>query len=617
MGARPVVDGQLGDAKAAVVGEHRDEAVELAVEGEPADDLGAIGLEPAVHVVQPEPGDAAGDGVEDPREQSPPQRVAAVRLPAGDEVEALVELGQQARDLGGVVLEVAVDRDDGLALRLGEAGGERGRLAEVAAQAHDPGVRRPRVEPRQGGERAVRRAVVDEDRLPGLPGRLERRLELLVEQGDAPFLVVDRDDDRDHGREPSRGPTAEAAVARVAVLVARVAAAVPVVGAAPAVAAAEVAAVVAEAAVAAAVVAEAVRRWWWRRWRRRRRWRRGRCVGGRGRLAERRARQRRRCRLVVRRDESERDADEHEDRQRDQCHQPGRIRRRRRRLHHLRHCGRPLPRLSAPPRRRAARRALLRRPGAASGSLASELSATAASAAGASGRSGGQRRRRFLELAAKDLDGARRLEREPPRQHPVEDDSEGVDVARGRHRLALRLLRGHVRGGPHQRPRIREGVRAGHPRDAEVGDLRAALLVEDDVRRLQVAVDQPSVVRVREPGRDLGRDPLALGVVQRLPRGETIFQRAAGKMLEDHVPPAVRASVVEEPADVRMGERRDRLGLALEALRIGVRSEQLQRDPPVELGVVRQPDLRHAARAELLLETVSAADRLAHFASSL
>src|SRR5687767_5789755 len=60
------------------------------------------------------------------------------------------------------------------------------------------------MEPGQGSERAVRRAVVDEDGLPGLPARLECGLELLVEQGDASFFVVDRDDDRDHGLEPSR-----------------------------------------------------------------------------------------------------------------------------------------------------------------------------------------------------------------------------------------------------------------------------------------------------------------------------------------------------------------------------------------------------------------------------
>ena len=204
---RAVVDGQLGDAEAAVVREDRDEAVQLAVERHALHDLGAVGLEPAVHVVQPQAGDAAGDRVEDARDDAPsPERVAALRFPARDEVEALVQLREQARDLARVVLEVAVDRDDDLALGVREPGGERGRLAEVAAQADDLRVRGSGVEPRQRGERAVLRAVVDEDRLPGLAAGLERGLQLLVEEGDAPLLVVNGDDDRDHGSEPSRVP---------------------------------------------------------------------------------------------------------------------------------------------------------------------------------------------------------------------------------------------------------------------------------------------------------------------------------------------------------------------------------------------------------------------------
>jgi hypothetical protein len=51
------------------------------------------------------------------------------------------------------------------------------------------------MEPRERRERAVGRAIVDEHGLPGLSARLECRLQLLVEQGDAAFLVVHRDDD--------------------------------------------------------------------------------------------------------------------------------------------------------------------------------------------------------------------------------------------------------------------------------------------------------------------------------------------------------------------------------------------------------------------------------------
>ena len=63
------------------------------------------------------------------------ERVAALRLPAADEVEALVELGQQPRDLGRVVLEVGVDRHDDVALGVREARRQRRCLAEVPAQA--------------------------------------------------------------------------------------------------------------------------------------------------------------------------------------------------------------------------------------------------------------------------------------------------------------------------------------------------------------------------------------------------------------------------------------------------------------------------------------------------
>ena len=202
--ARPVVDRHLGDPVAAMVGEHGDEPVQLAVEPQAAHDLGAVRLQAAVHVVEVDAGDPAGDRVEELRRDPAAQRVASLRLPAGDQVEALVELGEQLRDLGGVVLEVAVDRDDHLALRLGEACGERRRLAEVPAQADDDDVAGSGVQPGQRRVRPVRGAVVDEHGLPGLAERLERRVELVVQQRDAPLLVVDGNDDRDHGREPTR-----------------------------------------------------------------------------------------------------------------------------------------------------------------------------------------------------------------------------------------------------------------------------------------------------------------------------------------------------------------------------------------------------------------------------
>jgi hypothetical protein len=47
------------------MGEHGYEAMQLAVEQKALDDLRPVGLEAAVQVVQPQPGDAARDPVEE------------------------------------------------------------------------------------------------------------------------------------------------------------------------------------------------------------------------------------------------------------------------------------------------------------------------------------------------------------------------------------------------------------------------------------------------------------------------------------------------------------------------------------------------------------------------
>src|SRR5512145_1672663 len=80
--ARAVVDWELGDPVATLVREHREEAMELAVDFEVAYDLGAVGLEPAVDVVETQPRDGARHAVEHARGQPPRPRVAAVALPA-------------------------------------------------------------------------------------------------------------------------------------------------------------------------------------------------------------------------------------------------------------------------------------------------------------------------------------------------------------------------------------------------------------------------------------------------------------------------------------------------------------------------------------------------------
>ena len=125
-------------------------------------------------------------------------------------------------------------------------------------------------------------------------------------------------------------------------------------------------------------------------------------------------------------------------------------------------------------------------------------------------------------------------------------------------------------------------------------------------------MDETALVSVCEAGCDIGGDLLRFRVAKRLVGLKAIFERAARKVLEDHVRPPVRAAVVIETTDVLVRERGDGASLALEAERVSVGAEELDRDVAVELRVMRQPDLRHPARAELLLEAISAADGLAH-----
>ena len=156
----------------------------------PLHDLGAVRLQPAVEVVQTQAGDAAGDPVEDLRGDAARERVTSLRLPAADEIEALVELGEQPRDLGGVVLEIGVDRHDDFALGVREAwlpapppcrssgaGGSRGRSPVRCAAGSGPRTtrrsshRRRRPPPRAGQAAGARTPARRRGAPPSAPRR--------------------------------------------------------------------------------------------------------------------------------------------------------------------------------------------------------------------------------------------------------------------------------------------------------------------------------------------------------------------------------------------------------------------------------------------------------------
>ena len=131
--------------------------------------------------------------------------VLAVLAPAGADVEALVELREQLGDVGGIVLQVAIHRDDDLAGGEIEAGHHRGGLAEIAAEMDDFHARDSR---RRGassdGLAAVVAAVIDENQLPRPADRSHNLGDAPVEGREGLRFIIDWDGDRDHADAGSR-----------------------------------------------------------------------------------------------------------------------------------------------------------------------------------------------------------------------------------------------------------------------------------------------------------------------------------------------------------------------------------------------------------------------------
>ena len=109
-------------------------------------------------------------------------------------------------------------------------------------------------------------------------------------------------------------------------------------------------------------------------------------------------------------------------------------------------------------------------------------------------------------------DAVRPFERRPERQQFVKRRAQGIQVAPGVGDAA-EPLRGHVPQRPDDVPGVREVARLLGLGQAEIGDPDVAQGVEDQVRRLDVAVEDVPGVRVGEGAGHLRADPCDLPVV--------------------------------------------------------------------------------------------------------
>ena len=145
-------------------------------------------------------------------------------------------------------------------------------------------------------------------------------------------------------------------------------------------------------------------------------------------------------------------------------------------------------------------------------------------------------------------------------------------------------------------------------RESEVGDAHAAVGAEQEVRGLDVAVDQTGGVRGGEPAGGLGVEADERAPV--VARADARRERVAGDELgrEEHL--AVDLADVVDREHVRVGEAGEGAGLAEQALALlavirTVGPYQLDRDLAVELGIPGGPHLAHAAGGDPAVELVA------------
>ena len=209
--------------------------------------------------------------------------------------------------------------------------------------------------------------------------------------------------------------------------------------------------------------------------------------------------------------------------------------------------------------------------------------------------------------------GERRLAGE----HLVQHAPERIDVgARVDGALAHGLLGTHVLRRAERRPALGHarrlvGARGGEG-DAEVRDERLAL-VQENVFRLDVAMNHAAPVRVVERAGDVGRDLHGVGNGQLPFAREPLAQRLAVDERHDVEHGALDLPGVDEPKDVRMLQLRRRLDLGQESLGADghreLRPQHLDGDGTVVPDVARQIDRRHAAGPDLPLDVIAIGER--------
>ena len=141
------------------------------------------------------------------------------------------------------------------------------------------------------------------------------------------------------------------------------------------------------------------------------------------------------------------------------------------------------------------------------------------------------------------------LERNAARQHLVGDHCQRIAVGRRSDGVAGALLGGHVLGGPeHGAAGGQAACRSRHLREAEVGQHRGPVTVQENVRGLDVAMQDALAVGVVQGAGDRAHDLDHLFEINRV--AEAVREGPALYQLEHEVGDTALLAVIEDVEDV-------------------------------------------------------------------
>ena len=220
-------------------------------------------------------------------------------------------------------------------------------------------------------------------------------------------------------------------------------------------------------------------------------------------------------------------------------------------------------------------------------------------------------RRRLGDVLHRDHERRLAVVRDLARQDLVRHDADGVDVAARVRRASERLLGRHVVGSPHHHAVERELLGRLSAREPEVEDRDGPAVLDHDVLRLEVAMDDAELVRGFGPEGDLpeDRDRACLGQLslelddrpQVLARN--VFHRDVGEVVaHSEVVDARHVRVLDLPVEIDLALEPEE-ELLVVGLPVG--RQDLDGDDVVEIQILRLEDDSHAAAADGLLPSVA------------